>query len=205
MRVALADDHAVVRDGLRPFLNQLAAEVEVIEAETFGGLIDKTERAGGDVDLCILDLRMPDMDPMTGLGSVTTALPGVKVAVLSSITDPRTIREALGKGAKGFIPKKLGAEAIVSALRLVLAGETFVPSIMLGGRETQHSDAKTDDLTIRERNVMALLREGMSNKGIARRLNISEVTVKTHLTNAFRKLDVHNRVQAARVWQIQVD
>lgn len=204
MRIVLADDHALVRDGLKPFLIQLADNVDLLEAETFGGVVDRVEKADGAVDLCILDLRMPDMDPMTGLGAVTTKFPWLKVAVLSSITDPRTVKEALSKGARGFIPKKLGAESIVSALRLVLAGETFVPSLMLSSGDPRGSD-RGDELTTRERHVMALLREGMSNKGIARQLNISEVTVKTHLTNAFRKLDVQNRVQAARVWQTQLD
>lgn len=205
MRIAFADDHAIIRDGLRPFLRRLSDDVEFVEAETFGGLIEKMERAGGEADLCLLDLRMPDMDPMSGLEAVVAAFPTMKVAVLSSITDQRTIKEALGRGARGYIPKKLNAESILSALRLVLAGETFVPSLLFDGRETRGDHHHSDDLTNRERHVMALLREGMSNKGIARRLNISEVTVKTHLTNAFRKLDVQNRVQAARVWQTHVD
>lgn len=204
MRIAFADDHAIIRDGLRPFLQRLSEDVDLIEAETFGGIIEKLERADGAVDLCILDLRMPDMDPMSGLEAVAAAFPGMKVAVLSSITDQRTIKEALNRGARGYIPKKLNAESIISALRLVLAGETFVPSLLFGSRDAR-SEHHTDDLTNRERHVMALLREGMSNKGIARRLNISEVTVKTHLTNAFRKLDVQNRVQAARVWQTHID
>lgn len=204
MRIAFADDHAIIRDGLRPFLQRLSDNVDLIEAETFGGVIEKLERAEGEVDLCILDLRMPDMDPMSGLEAVSSAFPNMKVAVLSSITDQRTIKDALNRGARGYIPKKLKAESILSALRLVLAGETFVPSLLFGSQDTQIA-SQNDDLTNRERHVMALLREGMSNKGIARRLNISEVTVKTHLTNAFRKLDVHNRVQAARVWQAHMD
>lgn len=202
MRIAFADDHTMVRDGLRPFFAQLASDVEILEAETFGGVIERMESAAGRIDLCLVDLRMPDMDPMAGIDAVRSAFPDVKLAAMSSITDPRTVKEVLGKGVRGFIPKRLSAEAIVSALRLILAGETFVPSLMLGG---QQPTAQADDLTGRERHVMCLLREGLSNKGIARRLNISEVTVKTHLTSAFRKLDVHNRVQAARVWQNYAD
>lgn len=205
MRIAFADDHALIRDGLRPHLRQLAPNVELLEAETFGGIIDRVRQAEGDVQLCVLDLRMPDMDPMRGLEAVTDGFPTMKVAVLSSITDPRTIKEALDKGISGYIPKKLSGDAILSALRLVLAGETFVPSLVFGGRDHLKYRDHGEDLTSRERHVMSLLREGLSNKGIARHLNISEVTVKTHLTHAFRKLDVQNRVQAARAWQTHID
>lgn len=204
MQIAFADDHALIRDGLRPFLRKLSDEVSLIEAETFGGVIERMEKSAIPTDLCILDLRMPDMDPMSGLDAVTRAFPNTRVAVLTSITDPRTVKEALSKGVCGYIPKRLSADAIMSALRLVMAGETFVPSLMLNGSSGAHRSG-ADDLTSRERQVMALLRDGMSNKGIARRLNISEVTVKTHLTSAFRKLDVQNRVQAARIWHTQVD
>lgn len=204
MRIAFADDHALIRDGLRPHLRQLGGDVELLEAETFGGIIEKVRKVEGDIDLCLLDLRMPDMDPMAGLEAVTEGFPAMKVAVLSSITDPRTIKEALDKGVSGYIPKRLPGDAIVSALRLVLAGERFVPSVVFGHRDHRRRD-RGEDLTSRERHVMSLLREGMSNKGIARHLNISEVTVKTHLTHAFRKLDVQNRVQAARAWQTHID
>ena len=204
MRVAFADDHALIREGLRPHLAQLAPHVELLEAETFGGVIQRVESARGEVDLCVLDLRMPDMDPMAGLEAVSACSPTMKIAVLSSISDPRTIRETIGRGVHGYIPKRLSAAAIVSALRLVLAGETFIPSIVLTHREGRGADV-VDRLTNKERKVMALLREGMSNKAIARHLNISDVTVKTHLTHAFRKLSVQNRLQAAQIWQRQVE
>lgn len=202
MRIAFADDHALVRDGFKPFLAQLSDTVELVEAETFGGVIDKIEKVGG-ADLCILDLRMPDMEPLRGLEAVISAFPGMKLAVLSSITDSRTIKEVLKRGARGYIPKKLGIDSIIAALRLILGGETFVPALLLNGREAKPEEL--GNFTARECHVLSLLREGMSNKSIARRLNISEVTVKTHLTNAFRKLDVQNRVQAARAWQAHLD
>lgn len=209
MRIALCDDHALVRDGLKPFLLQLAPNVEIIEAASFGQLIDAV-RAADDVSLCILDLRMPDLDPIGGLTAVRKAFPDLRIAVLSSICDPRMIGEILEKGAQGFIPKRMHVDAILSALKLVIGGETFVPSLMFGlGSQppaaTKNEPAGSTDsgaeLTIRERQVLALVREGLSNKGIARQFGVSEVTVKTHLSNVFKKLGVQNRLQAARVWR----
>ena len=199
MRILIGDDHAVIRDCLRQVCQQFEADVGVLEAASYREVLDHLA-AGPDVDLVILDLCMPGMGALDGLDAVRRAYGG-RIAVISAIEDRGTVKAVLARGVAGYIPKRLGLEAIGSALRLTLAGETFVPSLMLADPEIGASRHVSSSLTGREREVLALLRNGLSNKGIARQLNLSEVTVKTHLSNAFRKLGVHNRVQAARVEQ----
>ncbi len=199
MRILIGDDHAVIRDCLRQVCQLFDAEVDVAEAASYREVLDRLA-AGPDVALVILDLCMPGMGALDGLDAVRRAYGG-RLAVLSAIEDRATVKAVLAKGVAGYIPKRLGLDAIGSALRLILAGETFVPALMLADPELGAGRHDSSTLTGREREVLALLRDGLSNKGIARQLNLSEVTVKTHLSNAFRKLGVHNRVQAARVEQ----
>jgi DNA-binding NarL/FixJ family response regulator len=196
MRVVICDHHAVIRDGLRQMLRHCVPEADVVEAanysDAFGILAE-----GGDVHLVVIEPGMPGMEPLDGLDAIRRQTSGL-IAVLSGIEDRATIRAVLGRGIAGYISKRLGMAAITSALRLVLAGETFVPSLLLDEPETTPRGA-VSVLTPRERTVLSLLRDGHSNKGIARHLNLSEVTIKTHLSNTFRKLGVRNRVQAAQL------
>lgn len=206
MRIVLADDHVMLRDGLRPYLHQLEPGVEVLEAGTYPELFAVIE-ANAPVDLGLVDLRMPGMDGILGLQALRQRWPEMPVTVLSSMTDRKVILDALAAGAVGFIPKRLSAGAMLSALRLVLAGERFVPAMLLSAdcSEVQPRRSSEDDsdsganLTQREKEILRLLRDGLPNKAIARQLNVSEVTVKSHLCHVFRKLGVQNRVQAARL------
>lgn len=203
MRILLADDHVMVRDGLRPFLMQLAETTEVYEAGSFEEVLDTLDRVEG-IRLLLLDLRMPGMTVAHGLPAIRERHPLVRVAVLSAVTERKQILEAMGLGAAGYIPKRLSAQAMLSALRLIIAGERYVPAALLEepARTTPtlygEPDSSERGLTAREREILDLLREGLPNKLIARRLNVSEVTVKSHLCHVFRKLGVQNRVQAAR-------
>jgi DNA-binding NarL/FixJ family response regulator len=198
MRIAIGDDHAIIRDALKVFVRELGDDVEVMEAESYAAVLDLVRRCP-DLALLVLDLCMPDMEPMAGLAAVRASYPG-RIAVFSAMSEPKTISAALTAGADGYIPKRLGHEAMVSALRLILAGETFVPSLAWPRDDPWpfRSAAVRSGLTRREGEVLDLVREGLSNKAIARRLNLSEVTVKSHIGSIFRKLGVHNRVQAAR-------
>lgn len=209
MRILLADDHVMVRDGLRPFLMQLADSMEVFEAGTFDETLQTLDTVEG-IRLVVLDQRMPGMTVAHGLPAIRERHPLVRVAVLSSVTERQQILEAMALGAAGYIPKRLSAHAMVSALRLIVAGERYIPASLL--EETArppvslHGDTDGGErgLTAREREILGLLREGLPNKLIARRLNVSEVTVKSHLCHVFRKLGVQNRVQAARFAAIAV-
>jgi DNA-binding NarL/FixJ family response regulator len=205
MRVILADDHVMIREGLRPFVERIATETQVLEA---GNLPDVLELLKGDpVDLVILDLKMPGMNGFQGLVALRQAYPHVRCVMLSAMADRDHVLEAIRLGADGFIPKQLSGAAMVSALQLVLSGERFIPAMLVDGPHggdsarspNQSASELINRLTPRERDILRLLREGHPNKVIANHLDVSEVTVKSHLGNVFRKLGVQNRLQAMKL------
>ena len=205
MRVILADDHVMIRDGLRPFVERLDRDVTVLDA---GSLADVLAHLadGQPVDLVILDLKMPGMNGLQGLTTVKQSRAGLRVAILSAVADREHVLESIRLGADGFIPKSLSGAAMVSALHLILSGERFIPAMLVdsGSRPANSVVDKLPEelisrLTPRERDILRLLREGLPNKVIAGRLDVSEVTVKSHLGNVFRKLQVQNRLQAMRM------
>ncbi len=195
LRIVIGDDHALVRDSLRPCLRQIAPDCAVLDAASYAEVLDFLGL--GDIALVVLDPGMGDMAPVAGVEAVRRSFAG-PLALLSSVTDPGLMAALLAAGGNGFIPKRFGLASVVSALRLVLAGETFLPPSM--AQAAAVSDRRPLGLTVREHEVLALLRQGLSNKGIARQLAVAEVTVKSHLASVFRKLRVQNRVQAARAW-----
>ncbi len=203
MRILLADDHVMFREGLRPFLQSLSPEVTITEAGSLPEVVDCLD--GGEApDLLLLDMKMPGMVGPASVGAMKARLPACPVVVLSGLVDRDLMVDSINAGASGYIPKKLSGAAMLSALRLVLAGEKFLPVMMLeappgeaAGRAAA-GPARRDQLTRRERDILMLLKEGLPNKIIANRLALSEVTVKSHLCSIFRKLGVSNRVQAIR-------
>jgi DNA-binding NarL/FixJ family response regulator len=130
---------------------------------------------------------------------VRKALPHVPVAILSGQVDPQTIREALQAGAAGYLPKTMRAAGMLNALRLILAGERYIPDMALGAGELAAEGTGAGDLSRREQDVVKLLLRGDTNKEIARGLTIEEVTVALHLRSIYRKLGVRNRTQAVRL------
>lgn len=204
MRLLLADDHIMLRDGLKPYLRDLDPEVEIFEAGSYIEMFEVLSREH-PIDLALLDLRMPGMDWWSALDKLRRQWPALRVAVLSSVTERNVVLDTLNLGVVGFIPKHLSAGALLSALQLVFAGEKFVPAMLLAasaepaGRSDPAVTSSDDSLTRRERDVLRLVRDGLPNKAIARELRVSEITVKSHLCHVFRKLGVQNRVQAARV------
>lgn len=203
MRIILADDHVMIREGLRPFVERIAADVIVHEAGTFPEVLVLLEKE--TADLVVLDLRMPGMNGYQGLVTLRQMFPKLRCVILSAMADRDHVLEAIRLGADGFIPKHLSGGAMVSALQLVLSGERFIPSMLMDGDRAPGSDSERPGgdligrLTPRERDILRLLREGLANKVIANRLSVSEVTVKSHLGNVFRKLGVQNRLQAMRL------
>lgn len=201
MHILLADDHNLVREGLKPFLERLADDVTVIEAADIEGALT-AGRAAPTVDLAILDLMMPGMNGFAGLGAVKGAFPDIPVVILSGHITRSDVLAAIDAGAAGFIPKTISGSALVSALRLVLDGERYLPSAVLaaGGEEDappQGSILAT--LSAREKQVLNLLVEGQTNKEIARVLEIQEITVKVHVRNVYRKIGAANRAQAVKI------
>ena len=207
MKVLLADDHRLVREGLKLLIGRLGDDVDVLEAGDFEQALSLAEGAEG-LDLIILDLSMPGMDGLAGLERMCGLRPEVPVVILSGTFERKLVLDALMRGAHGYIPKTLGGKAMLSALQLVVAGEKYVPSIVLedgGASPSAAIDAQIPldnpirKLTRRERDVLSLLAEGHPNKEIARRLELQEVTVKVHLKGVFRKLGATNRTQAVRI------
>jgi DNA-binding NarL/FixJ family response regulator len=198
----IADDHALVRELLERQLQELRESVDVLHAGTLQQVLDLA-RTGEPIDLVLLDLRMPGMNGFAGLQAVRQALPAVPVAILSGQVDPRTIREALQAGAAGYLPKTMRAAGMLNALRLILAGERYVPETALGpGGQAAGASADADrsgELSRREQEVVRQLLRGQTNKEIARQLGIEEVTVALHLRTIYRKLGVRNRTQAVRL------
>lgn len=205
MQILLADDHAMVRDGLVPFLERLQPNTTVIEAGTFPDALNAARNAT-DLGLAILDLYMPGMDGLAGLGALRAEFPALPIVILSGSTKPEDALQAIEHGACGFVPKTMRGETILGVLRLVLSGEKYIPPFLFDYRDTAAQPAAPGtapgstlaSLTPRERDILEMIVDGAPNKVIARELNLQEVTVKAHLRNMFRKLDVANRTEAAR-------
>jgi len=208
MKILVADDHKLVRDGLRPFLHELDPAVEVLDAATLGEallLVDSTP----DLGLVLLDLMMPGMDGLVGLQQVKSKIPNIPVVIVSGYSSRDHVSAAVQSGAAGFIPKTVSGAAMVNALRLVLSGETYLPSSTFfedSASQTPLADAKPagapppfDRLSRREGEILAQLVEGRTNKEIAIALGLQEITIKVHLRNVYRKISAANRAQAVRI------
>ena len=202
MRILLADDHDLIRDTIEEFLKRLDKDLHVLHASTLPQALDVIGKADA-LDLVLLDLRMPGMNGLAGLKSVQAARAGVPIVILSGETNPDTIRNALQAGAAGFLPKTMRGTAMLTALRLILAGERYVPDLLVAEQPTSSENgaggAAPAALTPREREVMGLLVQGLSNKEIGHRLGIEVVTVALHLRSIYRKLSVTSRTQAVRL------
>ncbi len=202
MKVLIADDQALFREGLRSVLSDLDGAVETVETGSFRMAFT---RAGdsGPFHLAIIGLDMADAPPFKGLRSLRRRLPGVPIVVISTSEEPADVSRAIACGARGYVLRSSRAEALYHVLLLVLAGEIYVPPVVLAGNGWLPAAAPRDNgdalakLTPRERDVLGWLTEGCSNKEIAQELAIGEGTVKVHLKAVMRKLDVANRTQAA--------
>jgi DNA-binding NarL/FixJ family response regulator len=198
VKVLVADDHAIFRQGLRVVLGELDPAVDIVEAGDFGEALT-IARSAHDLSLLLADLRMPEMDSFEGIRALRRVLPRVPIMVLSASEDAADLFGALESGASGYLPKSAPASVILEALRLILAGGVYVPRELLsGGRPLPQPTATSDRgdvLTPRQHEVLALIADGHSNKEIAYRIGTSEGTVKAHITAIMRVLGVRNRVQ----------
>jgi DNA-binding NarL/FixJ family response regulator len=199
MHVLIADDHGLFREMLAKAIGELSDSVEVLHAGDLARTLDLA-RATREIDLILLDLRMPGMNGLGGLKQLRDTRPDVPVVILSGETDPDLIRASLQAGSAGFIPKTTRVAALVNALRLVLSGETYIPPGALPRLASGEGSVPKglDTLTPRERDVLKQLVGGLSNKEIGHNLQMEEVTVAVHLRAIFRKLGAKNRTQAAR-------
>ncbi|GAA1582137.1 response regulator transcription factor [Kribbella karoonensis] len=198
LRVVVADDQTVVRDGLVTLLKLLPG-IDVIAAASDGreavALV-----AEHDPDVLLVDLRMPTMDGVEATRIVRTEHPRTEVVVLTTYSDDDSVLSALRAGARGFLTKDADAESIGRALEAAADGQSIldadVQRRLIEGTTTAPKPVTDSGLTPRELEVLRLIAEGLSNTEIARRLVVSEATVKTHINHLFAKANLRDRAQA---------
>lgn len=199
IRVVIADDHRVVRDGLRYLLDQ-EADIDVV-GEAGDGQHTLHIVAATRPDVLLLDLYMPGLDGHAVLAALSSAAQQPAVVVLTSATDDTDLVRALQAGATSYLVKTAGGEDVVTAVRNASTGTAaLTPDLLTRFTQALRQPTPPDPLkplSPREREVLHLIARGHSNRQIAHRLAISEQTVKTHVGNILAKLDLHDRVQAA--------
>lgn len=197
--IVIADDHPLVRDALKQTIAQDMSDARFHEAASLSEA-EETIRREGAPDLLLLDLHMPGMKGFTGLVYLRSEFPDVPVAMISASTDARIMRQAVNFGAAGFIPKSAPVEQIRTAVREIIAGNTWLPAGAEDLPDTSAADAELSarltTLTPQQLRVLGMLSDGKLNKQIAFDLEISEATVKSHVSAILQKLDVNSRTQA---------
>jgi DNA-binding NarL/FixJ family response regulator len=201
IRVLIADDHAVIRNGLEQLI-ATADDIELVGVAPDGAhAVERVLALSPDVVL--MDLSMPIMDGIEATRAITTAKPHIAVVVLTSFSDNRRILEALRAGARGYLLKHASADELLNGIRAAAAGDSPLdPKAARVVLDSHRAPPNRPDLTGREREVLKLVALGDANKQIARKLGITERTVKSHLTNIFAAIDVTSRTQAA-LWARQ--
>ncbi|OIV38904.1 DNA-binding response regulator [Mangrovactinospora gilvigrisea] len=205
IRVLVVDDHQVVRRGLRTFLEVQPDILVVGEASDGAEGVEQTEALHPDVVL--MDVKMPGMDGIEALRQLRERDNPAKVLIVTSFTEQRTVVPALRAGAAGYVYKDVDPEALAGAIRAVHAGHVLLQpelagALLAGEGDSGDAGGRAGSLTEREREVLALIADGRSNREIARALVLSEKTVKTHVSNILMKLDLADRTQAA-LWAVR--
>jgi DNA-binding NarL/FixJ family response regulator len=210
MKILVVDDHALIREALAGVLRELQRDAQIFEASTCMQAMQHVEAQAG-LKLILLDLTLPDRDGFSVLTELREQHPAISVVVLSALQDRDTVAKALDLGAQGFIPKSANRDVMRSALQLVFAGGIYVPPEILaqaqpGAPPSSAAKQTTPErprvspadlgLTERQLDVLALMMQGKSNKGICRILDLAEPTVKNHVTAILRALKVTNRTEA---------
>jgi len=207
--VLIADDHGIVREGLRTLLVNEGMEV-VGEAGSGRQAVELTKELRPDVVL--LDIRMPDMDGLQALCAIKAACPETRVIILTTYANPQYLARAVASGAAAYLCKEIEPERIPRCVRAVAQGEYLIEPTLLQMalqesvppvcEEARPDTLPTEPLTEREIQVLKLIVAGLSNEEIARTLFISKATVKTHIRHIFNKLQVTDRTQAA-LWAVR--
>ncbi|MBS0366142.1 MAG: response regulator transcription factor [Proteobacteria bacterium] len=202
-RVLIADDHPLYRDALRAIVPQACPDADLREAACQDEVLREVT-SDAAFDLIILDLNLPGAVGLSCLTRVRETAPLTPILIVSALDDPGTMSDVIRAGGTGYVPKSAQRQMLVDAIRVILGGGTYLPMEgMIALRDSQPSlavadnEAGRDALTSRQRRVLELLGHGKSNKEIALALQISEITVKAHVSSILRKMGVNNRVQAA--------
>lgn len=196
MRVLIADDHAVVRQGLRMFL-ALDDELEVVAEAADGEEALRLARQFRP-DVVLMDLLMPRMDGIAATAAIRAELPDTEVIALTSVLEDRSVVQAVKAGAIGYLLKDTQAEELCRAIKAAAAGQVQLsPEAAARLMREVRAPEGAEPLTERETEVLRLIAQGLANKEIAHRLGIAEKTVKSHVSAILAKLGVQSRTQAA--------
>ena len=200
MRILIADDHGIVRSGLRLLLER-QPDMEVV-AEVQDGVEAVETALAQRPDLCILDVGMPRLTGLQAAHEIRSHAPEVSVLILSMHDDERYVFEALQAGASGYVLKREADHALVDAVRAVARGEAFLTNAaersLIRAWMAEETSGPADSLTAREREVVKLIAEAHTNAQIAGILHLSEKTVESHRANVLRKLGMRDRVELVR-------
>ncbi len=200
MRLLIADDHGIVRGGLRLLLDRQPDMTVVAEARDGVEAVQTALRERPDI--CVLDVAMPRMTGLQATVEIRAHAPEIAVLLLSMYDDERYLFEALQAGAAGYILKQEADTALVSAVRSVARGEPFMTNAaeqsLLREWMADESTGPAEPLTVREREVLKLIAEAYTNRAIAETLHVAEKTVESHRANLMRKLEMRDRVELVR-------
>ena len=198
MRILLIEDHVLVSESIKHYVQELDESVSVSVAASLPEALELASRSNG-LDAIILSSKIPGLSGSGGYSELARAIPGVPVVILSKAADRGEAMNLIKAGAAGVVPKHLNAEALILVLKLVIAGHQYIPSTIL---ESLHDESKPaveegplGKLTVRQRQVLKLLVQGLPNKAIAQSLGIQEVSVKMQLTKIFKKFGASNRTE----------
>ena len=200
--ILIADDHPLFREALKGCVAQLLPEARIVEADSAEALFAAAEKYPG-ADLLLLDLNMPGTQGFSALVHLRATQPQLPIVIVSAREEPTIIQRALDHGAAGFIPKSATVAVISSAIDAILGGGEWSPSPARHsegvGPEEAEIARRVRELTPQQFRVLAMLGEGLLNKQIAHALNVSEATIKAHMTAILRKLGANNRTQAVLI------
>jgi DNA-binding NarL/FixJ family response regulator len=200
LRVLVADDHALFRDGMMSLLRAAGMQVA---GEAHDGLDAVSEARRLKPDVVLMDIDMPGLNGIEATRRIVSEMPNVRVVMLTVSQEDSNLLEALRAGAKGYLLKSLGSDEFLDLLRGLERGDPPIPSAMTArlisyvANQSGQSESRSDNLTERETELIALLGLGLPNKAIAERLGVSENTVKYHIKNVLQKLHFSNRAEAA--------
>ena len=193
--ILIADDHDLVRDTIAAYL-ETVDEFNVFTAQDLNTALEVMSGLNS-IDLLILDYNMPGMNGLQGLERACKSYTSTKVALMSGVANREVANKAMERHARGFIPKSLSAISFINAIKFILSGERYLPFDLVSSAPAGKNNGDFTNVSAREMQTLEQLCIGLSNKEIARNLDIQEVTVKLHVKNIFSKLGVSNRTQAA--------
>lgn len=198
MKILIVDDHDLFREGLSLIISNLDKELIILEASDYDSAMQYVS-SHPDLDLVLLDLNLPGKDGFSALTSLSEKYPTLPVVILSASKQRSDMQRALDSGAMGYIPKETNSSIMLNALQIIMAGGVYIPSNIAQTNNPAEAQniASHFNLTPRQTEVLTMLVDGSSNKKIADKLNLTESTVKVHITSIFKAMNVKNRTQAA--------